>query len=71
MQIVLRIFLSKLLFDDTINDTTNDTIKNRQYEIIGLIKSPFNNKKRGSTDIKHFRTNGCKRLKTVTTNWHH
>jgi predicted HTH transcriptional regulator len=26
------------LFDDTINDTTNDTIKNRQNEIIGLIK---------------------------------
>ena len=26
------------MFDDTINDTTNDTIKNRQNEIIGLIK---------------------------------
>jgi len=26
------------LFDDTVNDTTNDTIKNRQNEIIGLIK---------------------------------
>jgi ATP-dependent DNA helicase RecG len=26
------------LIDDTINDTINDTIKNRQNEIIGLIK---------------------------------
>ena len=26
------------MFDDTVNDTTNDTIKNRQNEIIGLIK---------------------------------
>ena len=36
---VLRIFfVSKLLLDDTINDTTNDTIKNRQSDIISLIK---------------------------------
>ena len=31
-------FVSKLLFDDTINDTTNDTIKNCQSDIISLIK---------------------------------
>ena len=38
IQFVLRIFCIKILFYDTINDTTNDTIKNRQNEIIGLIK---------------------------------
>ena len=31
-------FVSKLLIDDTTNDTTNDTIKNRQSDIISLIK---------------------------------
>ena len=31
-------FVSKLLLNDTINDTTNDTIKNRQSDIISLIK---------------------------------
>ena len=34
----IEVFCIKILFDDTINDTTNDTIKNRQNEIIGLIK---------------------------------
>ncbi len=33
-----QFFCIKKLINDTINDTTNDTIKNRQNEIIGLIK---------------------------------
>ena len=38
--------------------------------MIGLIKKgPFDNKKRDSAEIKHFRANGCKRLKTATRNW--
>ena len=31
-------FVSKKFINDTINDTKNDTIKNRQSDIIGLIK---------------------------------
>lgn len=33
-----EVFCIKILFDDTIKDTTNDTTKKRQNEIIGLIK---------------------------------
>lgn len=34
----MRFFVSKILINDATTDTTNDTIKNRQNEIVGLIK---------------------------------